>query len=752
MIPILTDSAICMCPHGGRLQFIVTHMKADGMDGKVLTLMEYSSAMIVGCANPPISGGPCLTVALAQDPIGRVMTINGNTVVTPMVISITNLGLPIIVVSPGNSAISIMLDPSIFPPRKVEFMQGSVDKMGVSADTGAASATRSIRTFKDVITAYWGSDYARREQSVKLQGTTVGFGDGTPATLLVYEYDLDGNHAFVERLSGTVESDRVEVEWPFEYQGDVDALASLFEGDEYYAPPEYFFELKVGGKTARSGLLQFIDSIDIELVEEETEAPISNADFVAHLADGSARIGALDAAGKASLVDIPPGRVHWEFVPRRKRVVSASWGTARARREEVVTLIGEVSGFATGTSASFRIFRQLPDGSTQPLHELGSTVKDDRVETEWTVDIPERIDDSAGTAGIPASSTHDFVFDVVVEDRSMRSASLQVEEAVVCLRLIGMYFDTNKNFLLPDALAGMRTLVDIYEEHPDSELLVVGHADRSGEPAYNDVLSLERADSVAAFLTDDVAAWLARYDQSVRTTKRWGKREDLLMLGSLPDFSSKPDGDSAVEWFQRTRGLTVDNIAGPQTRRQLVTEYMAHDRTTLPADLTIVTHGCGENFPLDDSGEIDTAAPDEEQDARDRRVEMYFFDPPGIRPPPKGKNSGPADTEYLEWRRRVTETHNLKGRGQIVGTSQITYLLRSNSGCIPLANLRYRLDVGSRVIEGRTDGDGLIAHHDLLPGDYELEIQGVKSVLGTLPDGAEPPLHEVRGFFVTELD
>ena len=206
-----------------------------------------------------------------------------------------------------------------------------------------------------------------------------------------------------------------------------------------------------------------------------------------------------------------------------------------------------------------------------------------------------------------------------------------------------------------------------------------------------------------------------------------------------------------MEWFQETRGLSVDNIAGPQTRRQLITEYMAHDKTTLPAGIKMVTHGCGENFPLDEAGEIDTDAPDGESDAKDRRVEIFVFDESGIKPKPKGKNSRKGSQEYPEWRKRTTRTYDFRGKDIIVGTSQVTYLLRSNSGCIPLANLDYRLDVRDRVIKGQTDDNGLIAHYDLLPGDYELEINSVKTILGTLPNGAKPVTHEVRGFFITEL-
>ena len=211
-------------------------------------------------------------------------------------------------------------------------------------------------------------------------------------------------------------------------------------------------------------------------------------------------------------------------------------------------------------------------------------------------------------------------------------------------------------------MKGIRALIDIYHQYSDSELLIVGHTDRSGQPSYNDPLSVERADSVAAFVTDDVDAWLTRYKSNVSGEKRWGTIEDFHMLESLADFSTKPETQSAVEWFQETRGLTVDNDAGTETRRQLIIEYMAHDETTLPAGIKMLTHGCGENFPLDDAGNIDTNAPDGEKDDKDRRVEVFVFDKPGIRPKPKGKNSRKGSKEYPKWRQHTTKTHDFRAK------------------------------------------------------------------------------------------
>lgn len=345
---------------------------------------------------------------------------------------------------------------------------------------------------------------------------------------------------------------------------------------------------------------------------------------------------------------------------------------------------------------------------------------------------------------------------IVTRSELRRGISLPTDEPntialrseAIRLRLIGLHFETNKNFLLPDAMPGIRALVQVYQEHPNAELLVVGHTDRSGEPAYNDELSLERADSVAAYLADDVDSWLARYESSVPSQKRWGSREDNLMLQSLPDAESKPPGQSFVRWFQETRGLAVDGIAGPQTRGKLVAEYMAHDATTLPEGTSVTGHGCGENFPLDNAGQVDSSLPDGKSDAQDRRVEVFVFLPPGIRPPPVGRSSPPNDPNYLTWLRAVTETRDFGAERPEVGTSQITYLLRTNAGKLPVANEPYRLNVRGRTLEGVTNEEGLIAHFDLPAGDYRIELERGSTIVGTLRAGTDPIPHEVHGLFL----
>jgi outer membrane protein OmpA-like peptidoglycan-associated protein len=241
-------------------------------------------------------------------------------------------------------------------------------------------------------------------------------------------------------------------------------------------------------------------------------------------------------------------------------------------------------------------------------------------------------------------------FDLVADKVRVVSVQPSVER----VRLIGGFFDKSKCLILPDGLQGIRGVVATYDAHTKSKLLVVGHTDTMGKPSYNDVLSLERADATKDYLTDNVDGWLKWYGNDVAADKRWGTAEDEHMIGALPDAGDRTPSEGSVRWFQRTRGLKVDGIAGPQTRRALIEEYMSLDGTSLPQGVGVMTHGCGENFPAEPTA-------DETEDAANRRVEIYYFDSElGVQPPPPGQNSKAGSPEYPEWvRRAVTTDHVL---------------------------------------------------------------------------------------------
>jgi outer membrane protein OmpA-like peptidoglycan-associated protein len=297
--------------------------------------------------------------------------------------------------------------------------------------------------------------------------------------------------------------------------------------------------------------------------------------------------------------------------------------------------------------------------------------------------------------------------EVLFKDGKLPELELEAEKKhtfmlrppVALARLHGMYFDTNKCFLLPTAVASLKRLVETYALHPDSEVLIVGHTDTAGSEAYNLELSADRAEAMKAYLCDDADTWLGWYEEGVRASKRWGQHEDLSMIdalvpddqfgegshvaayqtwhnGEAPDArqEDQPRSQPARSQPNGWEELKVDGVLGSKTRRQLILDYMNLDGTSLtwepwegsqtlphsgsagqsPAtptrqedDVRVVTYGCGEYFPLEDEeGEVDqdaaNAEDDDDNDVKfDRRVEVFFFAKPfGILPPVPGVADG----------------------------------------------------------------------------------------------------------------
>jgi outer membrane protein OmpA-like peptidoglycan-associated protein len=279
----------------------------------------------------------------------------------------------------------------------------------------------------------------------------------------------------------------------------------------------------------------------------------------------------------------------------------------------------------------------------------------------------------------------------------VRTVSLQPR--VVLARFVGLFFDTSKTFPLPSALSGLGQLQPLYDAHPTSSLLIVGHTDRAGGAAYNDTLALDRADTIAAYLADDVSGFTKWYAQSVAKEKRWGDHEDQLMLHALSDGPTLFASGDAVQAFRSTRNVSEAGPIGPTTRQALVAEYMTLDGATLPPGIEVTSHGCGENFP-----EVPTADGIAEQE--NRRVELFFFDSGcGVQPKPPGKTSKPNSTEYPEWRRRALQTHEFDLRE---GDSRLLRLKLLDSDHEPLAGMSWTIlhDFGSEV--GETDAEGLL--------------------------------------------
>ncbi|MFN2546116.1 MAG: hypothetical protein ABR567_01655 [Myxococcales bacterium] len=217
-------------------------------------------------------------------------------------------------------------------------------------------------------------------------------------------------------------------------------------------------------------------------------------------------------------------------------------------------------------------------------------------------------------------------------------------------RLSGLNFETNKTFLLPAAMTGIRQLVKLFNSFDGIQGLVNGHTDkqppRSGDSfEFNRKLSVERAEAIAAYLTDDVEAWQKFY-AGTGASGQWGVREDQFMLSTVKDSNGAPFYDGQIDGqngsktkaayrsFQRSRLVDESDNPTPETRRELVRAYMQLDGTSLPKAASLEVHGCGLTHPLPETeGDPGLDQP------KNRRVEVYLFDgavdPKPVTPEPR---------------------------------------------------------------------------------------------------------------------
>lgn len=321
--------------------------------------------------------------------------------------------------------------------------------------------------------------------------------------------------------------------------------------------------------------------------------------------------------------------------------------------------------------------------------------------------------------------------------------TIVVQPWVVRARLLGLYFETNKCFLLPLANDDVASIKAIYQRNHPAALLCVGHTDTSGDPSYNDPLSVERADAVAAYLRDDIQPWLDWYGADRPWEKRWGPHEDQLMLTVMPGREGPGEGEPDVIWYRRTRGLEVDGDVGTETRKALIAEYMDRDGAKLPKDVELGTHGCGESFPLSESeiadllGDADPT--DEATKQLCRRVELYFFDQKlGVQPPAPGPVSPPGSTAYPEWERRARETYDYHARPTPKSSLWIRFEIAPDSAPSRQDELQLFIH-GGAIVASRSVGA------DHVPNDCTVDVhlcdvpEDTPLTLEIVPCGGDPP-------------
>jgi hypothetical protein len=114
--------------------------------------------------------------------------------------------------------------------------------------------------------------------------------------------------------------------------------------------------------------------------------------------------------------------------------------------------------------------------------------------------------------------------------------------------------------------------------HPDEKLAIVGHADLGGAAAQNRPLSERRARGVYYCLTQPKGSTAKGDWDALRTSDRWGSREQEAILRDLGYLTGETVGDPdslrvGLRSFERDRGLPMNGPSG-KTWGVLIEAYM----------------------------------------------------------------------------------------------------------------------------------------------------------------------------------
>ncbi|HKP97057.1 MAG TPA: OmpA family protein [Fibrobacteria bacterium] len=195
-------------------------------------------------------------------------------------------------------------------------------------------------------------------------------------------------------------------------------------------------------------------------------------------------------------------------------------------------------------------------------------------------------------------------------------------------------------------LAALRACYLRAGTHPEEAILITGHTDTSGAPAYNVKLSEKRAEAVLHVLNGNRQAWVAIADgkhkvEDYKLILKWtakvrGWASDPGEVNGSHDAATT----AALREFQRSynrdfaKSIAVDGAIGPETWGAFFDVYMEALGNLLETDRNglgphrsalrfIATGpaavGCGENFP------IEAADKDGFKSETNRRVEILFF-------------------------------------------------------------------------------------------------------------------------------
>jgi hypothetical protein len=438
----------------------------------------------------------------------------------------------------------------------------------------------------------------------------------------------------------------------------------------------------------------------------------------------SAEDKAADAAVEDRLLDVSPEAAPPADAAKKPivRLFNPLWGGEHGvfNQKMGFSVEGELPPESSHlTRVAFTVHAVLPTGELERIASLDGHLIGGKAKADTTLWAPNYRD---AQGKVP--ETCNYVFRAKHRDGAeLQSNPLQVggpKDIAHRVRMMGMIFDANKSFLLPQALPGIRKIIAKHQAFPQAQVLLVGHAGGDEDLAGSDI-AFERAQLLAAYLKSRPNLWLNQFGPGKSPRSRWGTREIQLMLSALPAGGnpyyagtaagiSDAETATAIKAFQAEHGLPADGKGGFPTREALVKAYMDLRGTTLGESVMPIAHGV--------EGHCEDAPGESGVEADERRLEAFFFEKE-IGPRPAATTSSASGSAYPHWLEKLEDTDDFESHGIHV------QIIDAKKQPVPFAAVILKGPVSA---DSKSDAHGFVSFTGLKPGEYTLasELNGYK--------------------------
>jgi hypothetical protein len=237
------------------------------------------------------------------------------------------------------------------------WFEAKLPKHGLSMESGTSIPAKPAILASKIC---WDRSEVKRGEEVLLTCQfESGVQDGEDATVIIYEHNPNSYDFKVTSFQTTIQNNKVEATWAFDYYDDTDEIPThkeLQPVGKNYALPQYYFVVVVDGieigEKRESGLLKFKDWIEFSLTDDDGN-PCSDLKGSLALADGSKIDFTLDKDGKCSKEDIVPGKFIFSFEDITKvNSVDAETGEVKPAQQSPD---GGLAVIKTGESFRFQL-------------------------------------------------------------------------------------------------------------------------------------------------------------------------------------------------------------------------------------------------------------------------------------------------------------------------------------------------------------------------------------------------------------